>query len=326
MAPILHTVVGYIKQFNPMDTYLYKSVAGFTSFFGSKVKKEPKKEPFDEEEAEADPEADPEAEAEADPEADPESASSNDTPPGLIPAIMAVIADPNTTTILNLVLVLFYYLLVVLLGSFIINDLMFSHWLIRLYTFCFFIYLSSSTQFFVYPIATYYIVMALYNGYINFRDKPKEPRSLLPPHYALIPIMTSRGGQFDFLNPFTYFSKGATDDDDTYHFFKKDEVAYKIHLDSVIPDFPVLKTSSLYKFPDLIKTFHTYLDDLNRSYLVLQKPTPISGAEKDNSQADRDVVEQNITTAIAKAAGKKTKEYIQMLGKPGATDTTQTAA
>jgi len=312
VTPIIHTAIEYIKQLDPRDSSLFQSVAGFTSFFGSKPADSSgnKKESFDDGEEDGTGE---DGTGEGDVVG--EDGKGGDTPPGIINAIFAVIINPNGTTILNLVLVLFYYLLVLLLASFITNDLIFSHWTIRLFTFCFVVFLGSYTQTVVYPLAIYYIGMALYNGYLNFRDKPTEPHPLLPPHYAFLPIMTSRGGQFDFLNPFSYFPKGADDTSDAYHFFKKDEAVHKMRLDSLIPDFPTFSRSPIYKFPGLIETFNTYMDDLNKSFLKAEIKEP-KKEEKDDGQAERDAIEQHITTAISKAAGVKTKEHIQTLGKP----------
>ena len=200
VGPILQSGMNYVKQMNPMNSSLLRSVPGVSYILGPE-------EAFDDTSG--------------------NDASGNDgsgnilgnlsvdintdsaVPSGSITDLInTAIADPSTTNILNVVFSLLYYAMIILLGSFIANDLIFAHWTVRLFSFSFFMFLAINTGFAVVPVAAYYIISALYHAYLNFRDNPAIKHPLIPPHYAMLPLMTSRGSRFDFLNPFCYFKRG----------------------------------------------------------------------------------------------------------------------
>jgi hypothetical protein len=297
VTPIINTSIEYIKGFNPLNSSLFKTISGF-SLFRSKTQ---------------------DVSGVDGSGIDPSSEAFNNSPTqspstGIISAIIAVAKNPNGTTILNLVMVLFYYILIIMLASFIANSLIFAHWGLRLFSFLFVLYLTSNSPVFVYPLATYYIIRALRNGYINFRDKlsPENKLSLFPTHYAILPIMTGRGTKFDIL-PFFYFSKGHDPKDPKYYFFKRDESKHKAELDSVVPGIQQIKSEN----KTLVKNFADFLEEINRSYIKLlgvASKAPVSD-DNTNTKAERDAIEQHITGTISKAAGEKAVEYIKTLGK-----------
>jgi hypothetical protein len=297
VAPVINTSIEYIKGFNPLNSSLFKTISGF-SLFRSKVKDvsgidgsgiDPSSEAFN-------------------------NSPTQSSPTGIINAIIAVAKNPNGTTILNLIMVLFYYILIIMLASFIANSLIFAHWGLRLFSFLFVLYLTKNSPILVYPLATYYIIRALRNGYINFRDKlsPENKLSLFPTHYAILPIITARGSRFDMF-PIFYFSKGHDPKDAKYHFFKRDESKHKAELDSVVPGIQQIKSGN----KKLVKNFADFLEEINRSYIKLlgvASKAPISNEEA-NAKAERDAIEQHITGTIAKTTGAKAVEYIKTLGK-----------
>jgi hypothetical protein len=301
VTPFVNTSIEYIKKFNPLDTTLFKTVSGF-SIFRSKPKDISGGDVSG---------------------IDASSESFNDAPAsgsssGIVGAIMGVVIRPNGETILNLIMVLLYYILIILLASFVANSLIFAHWGLRLFGFLFVLYLTRNSPIFVIPLSAYYIIRALRNGYINFRDKPTDKLSLFPSHYAMLPIMTCRGTKIDFLNPFCYFKKGHDPEDAKFHFFKVDETKHKAELDSVVPNIQQIKGRNR----NLVEKFETFLKDLNHSYIVVkgayQAPKVLS-AEEANIKAERDAIEQHITGAISKTIGAKSVDYIKSLGKVTAT-------
>jgi hypothetical protein len=230
---------------------------------------------------------------------------------GIISAIIAVAKKPNGTTILNLIMVSFYYILIIMLASFVANGLIFAHWGLRLFSFLFVLYLTKNSPILVYPLAIYYIIRALRNGYINFRDKlsPENKLPLFPTHYAILPIITGRGSKADMF-PIFYFSKGHDPKDPKYYFFKRDESKHKAELDSVVPGIQQIKGGN----KTLVKNFANFLEEINRSYIKLTGP-PKPPPMEDNAKAERDAIEQHITGTISKTTGDKAADYIKTLGK-----------
>jgi hypothetical protein len=193
-------------------------------------------------------------------------------------------------------------------------------WPIRLLSFIFVIFLSRTSLFYFTIIAAYYVVYALYSAYLNFRDQPKVKFLLKPPHYAFLPLMTSRGWKMDFLNPFAYFRKGEDVTDPKYVRFKKNEKDYKENLNTLIPEYYALNQTSSFGFKDLLKKFNTFLFEINKTYI---KKIDLSnlGSDKSDDKSDdkigREAVEQNIIGAIMKSTGAdKSKDYVTKEFRP----------
>jgi len=246
---------------------------------------------------EADPEADP---PEEDPEADPkEPDDSNDKSSGI-----------DATTPVGLAILITYYIAVVVMASFVANDLIFMPWPMRLLAFIFVILLSRTSLFYFTLILAYYVVYALYSAYLNFRDQPKVRFLLKPPHYAILPLMTARGWGMDFLNPFSYFQKGEDVADPKYVRFKKSEKDYKTNLNMLIPEYYALSQTSSFGFKDLLKKFNTFLYEINKSHIkIIQLPKPVE--DLSDEKLERQAVENKIVGAIMKSTGaEKSQEYV----------------
>ena len=298
VGPILQTGINYVKQLNPINSSLLRSVPGVSYILGP-------------EEAFNDPSGDASGITLGNLSVD----TNTTTVPSesVIDLINIVIADPSTTNILNLVFSLLYYAMILLLGSFIANDLIFAHWTVRLFSFSFFMFLAINTGSAVVPVAAYYIISALYYSYLNFRDTPAIKHPLIPPHYAMLPLMVSRGNRFDFLNPFCYFKRGDDMKDPLYYFYKRDELTHKAFLDSLIPNLQILKQNASYKFSELSEKFNTFYKGLNEPFLK-------TGLEKDDkkkkdAETETANIEQQLMGAISKTTGTRAKTYIQSIGK-----------
>jgi len=295
VAPFINTSIQYIKGFNPLNTTLFKTVSGF-SIFSSKPK-------------------DVSGAMDVSGRDGSGGEAFDDTPtppPGIMSAILAVVINPNGTTILNLIMILLYYILIIMLASFVANSLIFAHWGLRLFGFIFILYLTQNSPVYVVPLSAYFIIRALRNGYLNFRDKPTNTLSLFPPHYAILPIMTCRGTKMDFLNPFCYFKKGHDPKDAKFHFFKLDESIHKADLDSAVPGIKQIKS----QYPTLATKFLEFLKEINRSNIIVSGVSKESvNQETTDVKAERDAIEQHITATIAKTTGEKAVDYIKTLGQ-----------
>ena len=304
VGPILQTGINYVKQMNPLNPSLLRSIPGVTYILGPE-------EAFD------------------DPSGGDSSGSNymsgisisgadNSTysakpSVGIMETINIAIENPTTSNILDVIFALLYYIMIILLASFLANDLIFAHWSIRLFNCSFFIFLAFNTGFAVVPVAAYYIISALYHAYLNFRDTPKIKHPLIPPHYAMLPLMTSRGSRFDFLNPFCYFKRGDDMKDPVYYFYKRDETVHKAFLDSLIPNLPILKQNATYKFGALAEKFSAFLKGLNEPFL---KTGLAKKDKKKDAETETANIEQQIMGAISQTTGTRTKEYIQSIGAP----------
>lgn len=300
VGPILQTGINYVKQLNPMNSSFLRSVPGVSYVLGPE-------EAFD------DPSGDVSGNILGNLPID--TSTNNAAPSGsVIDLINAAIADPSTTNILNMVLALLYYMMIILLGSFIANDLIFAHWTVRLFSFSFFMFLAINTGIAVVPVAAYYIISALYYAYLNFRDNPAIKHPLIPPHYAMLPLMTSRGNRFDFLNPFCYFKRGDDMKDPAYYFYKRDETERKAFLDSLIPNLQGLKQNATYKFSELNQKFNTFYKALNEPFLK----TGLTNDDKKKKDAETETanIEQQLMGAILKTTGTRAKTYIKSIGNP----------
>ena len=297
VQPFLDSGYEYIKQYNPMEPALWKSLnpINWNPFI--------KQESFEEDEEDPDVEK-----------------TLEDT---------AAVGQSLYDIIISIIISIIYYIFILNLASLLANDLIFTHWTVRLFTFSFALFLMYSSQFFIYPIAIYYVVYALNNAYLNYRDKPAVPWPLLPKHYATLPIMTSRGGTYDFLNPFSYFLKGEDMKDAKYYFYKADEEIYKANANAVIPSFYELRKKSMFKFNELIKKFNTFLYEINQSFIV-QPGASAKPSTKQTADNEKEQIEQQIMGAIFQSVGpEKSKEYVikqfgptGMAAPTGATGTT----
>jgi len=228
--------------------------------------------------------------------------------------------NPILQLVIDYILIILYYVLILMLASMIANDLIFYHWVIRLAAFSFVLFRMYESSLFIVPIAGYYTLNALYNAYVNFRDRPTEeadranwtPRRLLPRRYGFLPIMTSRGWRYDFLNPFSYFDHGEDLKEVKYANYKKDADERKAYLNTLIPDFKQLEGQGSYKFKDLLKRFSSYFYEINQSFYKSTEPVvkPVEAPVPDNRQ--RDAVEQQVLGAILKTTGPdQSKEFIK---------------
>jgi len=306
VAPFINTSIQYIKGFNPLETTLFKTVSGF-SIFSSKPK-----------------DISGATDGSGIDGSGGEAFNDSPTPsPGIMGAITAVAENPSGTTVLNLIMELLYVILVIMLASFVANSLIFAHWGLRLFAFIFILYLTSGSSMAVTVISAYFIIRALRNGYLNFRDKPTNKLSLFPPHYAMLPIMTCRGTKTDFLNPFCYFKKGHDPKDAKFHYFKLDESKRKAELDSVVPGIKQIKS----QYSSIAKKFIEFLKEINKSYIIVNGAPKESLEQEDaDAKAERDAIEQHITGVIAKTTGVKSVDYIKSLGKVAPAAATPVAA
>jgi hypothetical protein len=232
--------------------------------------------------------------------------------------------NPVVMLIINIILFFLYYIFILILASIVANDLIYAHWGVRLFTFIFVVYLCYNTSTVVYPISIYYIVMALYNTYSNFRDKPLDPESLkqwhpkplFPRRYAFLPIITSRGGGIiDLLNPFTYFPLGDNPREPKYANYEYDATQYKEDLNMLIPGFTGLKDQY---FGTLLKKFTNYFSELNKPFIKFSEAeleAPIESSES-KDMALKGIKEQ-IKGAIVTATGlEESAKYIAKSLKP----------
>jgi hypothetical protein len=181
--------------------------------------------------------------------------------------------NPLLKFIINIILIVLYYIFIFILASIVANDFIRSHWLIRLYAFVFVLILCYYTSIGVYPISIYYSITALYNVYRNYRDRPIDsealklwhPLPILPQRYCFLPLMTTRSkGILDMLNPFSYFSKGEDPMDPVYANYTYESKTYKANLNEIIPGFAELKGMYL---GTLLKKFTRFFYELNQSYM-----------------------------------------------------------
>jgi len=198
---------------------------------------------------------------------------STDNSIGTINSVVGDDVNPLLMFIINIILIILYYIFIFILASIVANDFIRSHWLIRLYAFVFVLILCYYTSLGVYPISIYYTISALYNVYRNYRDKPIEPEALklwhplpiLPQRYCFLPLMTTRSqGILDMLNPFSYFTKGEDPTEPVYANYKYESTKYKAALNELIPGFAELKGTY---FGTLLKKFSRFYYELNQSYL-----------------------------------------------------------
>jgi len=283
----------YIKQYNPLDPNLLKSITKFNVFSlkstdasDTTIEPDPK-EPFD-----------------------------TDTP-----ADQTDDTNPFLQLIIDIILYILYYICILLLASIVANDLIFMPWLVRLFAFTFVLTMMRFSGVTVFLIGAYYTLNALYNAYINFRDKPMDaaelakwmPRRLLPRRYSFLPLMTSRGWRYDFLNPFSYFDKGQDMTDPKYANYKNDVVKHEDYLKTLIPKFPELEKKGAYKFKELLQKFNKFIFEINESFYKSVTPViPAPLPAKTATNEAREAVEEQVMGAILKATGPdQSKEYIK---------------
>jgi hypothetical protein len=174
----------------------------------------------------------------------------------------------------------------------------------------------------VFAIGAYYTLTALNNAYLNFRDKPMDaadlakwtPRRLLPRRYAFLPLMTSRGWRYDFLNPFSYFEYGEDMTDPKYANYKNDAVEHENHLKTLVPKFAELEKKGAFKFKELEKKFENFLYEINQSFYKVApvSSVPTSPVSQTAANQAREAVEQQVMGAILQTTGpNQSKEYIK---------------
>ena len=229
--------------------------------------------------------------------------------------------NPFLQLIIDYILYILYYICILLLASIVANDLIFMPWLVRLFAFVFVLTMMRLSGGTVFVIGAYYTLNALYNSYINFRDKPMDaaelakwtPRRLLPRRYSFLPLMTSRGWRYDFLNPFSYFDRGEDMTDPKYANYKNDVVAHEDYLKTLIPKFPELEKKGAFKFKELLEKFNKFIFEINESfYKGVKEVAPIPIPAQTNVNEAREAVEEQVMGAILKATGPdQSKEYIK---------------
>jgi len=236
------------------------------------------------------------------------------------PLAVSTGVNPIVMLIINIIYIVLYYICVILLASVIANDMIRSHWLLRLFGFCFSLTLMWYSSMCVYPIAGYYIIMALSNLMANSRDKPTDPDQLknwvplpiFPRRYAFLPLITSRGGNLDFLNPFSYFPQGEDDKEARYANFAYENVKYKTYLNTLIPNLRVLQKLGAFKFAELMKRFNNYFYEINESYLKKVDKSAEDLANDEAAKKEREAIELEVKGAIYTATGSKMSDtYIQ---------------
>jgi len=230
--------------------------------------------------------------------------------------------NPIVMLMINIILDLLYYIFIFILASIIANDLIYTHWGVRLFTFSFVLYLCYKITAIVYPISIYYIINALYNIYTNYRDKPLDPellklwhpKPLFPRRYAFLPLMTSRsGGVLDLLNPFSYFPLGDDPKEPKYANYTYDAAKYKEDLNILIPGFVGFKGQF---FGTLLKKFNIYFSELNKpfiKYLGAGSDTETQQANNNALNAIKGQIKGSIVTAIGLEESAK---YIEKTLKP----------
>ena len=235
--------------------------------------------------------------------------------------------DPVVKSVINIVLYILYYVSIFILASIVANDLIYTHWGVRLFSFWFVIYLCFRTSTFVYPISIYYVINGLYNIYMNYRDKPLDPvarkawhpRPILPRRYAFLPIITSRNsGILDLLNPFSYFPLGDDPKDPKYANYIYDAANYKENLNIVIPDFVKYKDEFL---GTLLKKFNVYFAELNKPFIKYTGPDAINQPSpnelKGTAMTAMTGIKEQVKGAIVTATGlEESAKYIAQTLKP----------
>jgi len=227
--------------------------------------------------------------------------------------------NPLLLFIIDIILIILYYIFIFILASIVANDLIYMHWTIRLYTFIFVLILCWYTSLGVYPISIYYGIMSLYNVYRNYRDKPLDPEALkqwhplpiLPRRYAFLPLMTTRSqGILDMLNPFSYFPRGEDPTEPKYANYKYESTKYKSTLNELIPGFAEVKGLYLEK---LLKRFKRFFYELNECFQ--NKAEPEEGEVPMTN--DLEALKETIRGAVYTATGaEKSNEYIQKAFAP----------
>ena len=238
---------------------------------------------------------------------------------GGINSIMGKDVNPLLLFIINIILIILYYIFIFILASIVANDLIYMHWTIRLYTFIFVLILCWYTSLGVYPISIYYTIMALYNVYRNYRDKPLDPEAIKqwhplpirPRRYAFLPLMTTRApGILDMLNPFSYFPRGEDPTEPKYANYKYESEKYKKTLHALIPGFDEVK--GLY-LGTILKRFKRFFYELNQCFLNKAEPE----ADDEPISNDLEALKENIRGAVYTATGaEKSNEYIQKAFAP----------
>jgi hypothetical protein len=130
--------------------------------------------------------------------------------------------------------------------------------------------------------------------------------------------MTSRGGRFDFLNPFSYFPEGENPEEPKYANYAVESKEYKTQLNSLIPDFLKLKEQGGFNFDQMLKKFSIYFYELNQSFLNLAEKEGLSEAEKAaQEKREREAIKQEIKGAILATTGpKESDKYVQKAFTP----------
>jgi hypothetical protein len=293
VVTFINTGMEYIKKYNPLDPDLLKTITKFNVF---------SLKPNDVSDATIEP--------------DPKESFDTDTP-----ADQTDDTNPFLKLIIDIILYILYYISILLLASIVANDLIFMPWVVRLFAFCFVLSMMRLSGGTVFMIGSYYTLNALYNAYINFRDKPLDaaelakwtPRRLLPRRYGFLPLMTSRGWRYDFLNPFSYFDRGEDMTDPKYANYKNDVVAHENYLKTLVPKFAELEKKSAYKFKELLEKFNNFIYEINESfYNAAPKATPVATTIKTAANETHKAVEEQVMGAILKATGPdQSKEYIK---------------
>jgi hypothetical protein len=284
----------YIKQYNPLDPDLLKSITKFNVF---------SLKPNDI----------------SDSTVTPDISGSNEAFDTDVPEESDI--NPLLQLIIDYILYVLYYICILLLASIVANDLIFMPWLVRLFAFSFVLTMMRFSGGTVFMIGAYYTLNALYNAYINFRDKPLDaaelakwtPRRLLPRRYSFLPLMTSRGWRYEFLNPFSYFDKGKDTTDPKYANYMNDVVKHEDYLKTLIPKFPELEKKGAFKFKELLQKFNNFMFEINESfYKATKEIAPIPIPSQTNVNAAREAVEEQVMGAILKATGPtESKAFIK---------------
>jgi len=236
------------------------------------------------------------------------------------PTAISTGVDPKLMPYINIAFKILYFISIMLFASIIANDMIRSHWLLRLFGFCFSLMVMWNSYISVGFIGGYYIITALMNMMTNIRDKPVDPEQLktwvptplFPRRYASIPLMTSRGGNLDFLNPISYFPQGEDPKEGKYANFAYENVKYKTYLNTLIPNLTVLQKLGAFKFAHLMKKFNTYFYEINQSYFKKSDKSAEEEAEDEAAKQGRAAIELEVKGAIYSATGSKESDgYIQ---------------
>ena len=168
--------------------------------------------------------------------------------------------------ILSMILIALGYLFVILICSFVANDMIGLPWFVRLFGFTF-VFLSS----FIHPllfigIVLYYLCFGLYNVVTG-------SGRILPRIYTLLPLRVARGNGFDTaLAPFTYLFQG--EEGPVYRHMKETQAKYLANLIAAFPAYESLKGT--FSLAPLVKKVEVYMKSLNASEYVPKKVVPPS--------------------------------------------------